>query len=262
MVCLVINSPKMKAVEALADRLISLNSKLKDIFGSRIESISFSTNTKNTNVIMGDNYSLIWGKETIDDIMKVGGRELKFSISPLSFYQVNPIQVEKLYGTAIEYAGLTGKEEVWDLCCGIGTITLAMADHAKKVHGIEIVPEAIEDAIKNAKENNINNAKFICAPAEEYLAEHAEDISADVIVMDPPRKGMDEKALEVVARTSPSRIVYVSCDSATLARDLKYLCDRGYEIRKIRPVDMFSQTVHVETVVLMSRKDKESEGVF
>ncbi len=252
MVCLVINSPKMKAVEALANRLISLNSKLKDIFGSRIESISFSTNTKNTNVIMGDNYSLIWGKETIDDIMKVGGRELKFSISPLSFYQVNPIQVEKLYGTAIEYAGLTGKEEVWDLCCGIGTITLAMADHAKKVHGIEIVPEAIEDAIKNAKENNINNAKFICAPAEEYLAEHAEDISADVIVMDPPRKGMDEKALEVVARTSPSRIVYVSCDSATLARDLKYLCDRGYEIRKIRPVDMFSQTVHVETVCLLA----------
>ena len=240
MVCLVINVNKLPHSSELIDML-------KNIPG--MTSISVSLNQKNTNVIMGDNYEVLWGEPTIEDTL-LGQR---YSISPLSFYQVNPIQVEKLYGTAIEYASLTGSEEVWDLCCGIGTITLSMAGHALKVHGIEIVPQAIEDAKNNARLNHIENAEFICAPAEEYLPSHASEIRADVIVMDPPRKGMDEKALEVVVAASPSKIVYVSCDSATLSRDLKYLCSNGYQLERIRPVDMFPQTVHVETVVLMSK---------
>ena len=198
---------------------------------------------------------------SFEDIMNVGGKSLKFKISPLSFYQVNPIQVEKLYGTAIEFASLTGCEEVWDLCCGIGTITLAMANNASMVHGIEIVPQAIEDAKKNAVANGISNAEFICAPAEDYLPKHAATIKADVIVMDPPRKGMDEEALKVVVGAAPSKIVYVSCDSATLARDLKYLCSQGYELKRVRPCDMFCNTVHVETVVLLSKGDIDKESL-
>ena len=241
MVCIVINQNKLPYEKELIELLLKIKG---------IKSISYSVNNKNTNVIMGDNYHTIWGSDTISDTL-LG---LKFNISPLSFYQVNPVQVEKLYGKAIEYASLTGKEEVWDICCGIGTITLAMASKAKKVHGIEIVPQAIEDANNNAVENNIKNAEFICASAEEYLPQNADKIKADIIVMDPPRKGMDEKALEVVINANPERIVYVSCDSATLARDLKYLCERGYELSKLCATDMFANTIHVETVVLISKK--------
>ena len=240
MVCLVINANKLPAKDILIKKLEKI---------SGVSSISYSVNKKDTNVIMGDNYHTIWGKDRISDTL-LG---LTYNISPLSFYQVNPIQVEKLYGTAIDYASLSGNEEVWDLCCGIGTITLSMASKAKFVHGVEIVPQAIEDAKENALNNKIENAEFICAPAEEYLPQNADKIRADVIVMDPPRKGMDEKALEVVVGASPEKIVYVSCDSATLARDLKYLCENGYELKKVRAVDMFPQTVHVETVVLMSK---------
>ena len=254
MVCLVINGDDIPYKDRLAEELHNLG----------VDSISYSINKKNTNVIMGDNYHTIYGKEVISDRMSVrdpesgfrdnySDKSLSFNISPLSFYQVNPAQVEKLYGIALSYAGLSGNEEVWDLCCGIGTITLSMASKAKMVHGIEIVPQAIEDAKENMENNGITNAEFICAPAEDYLQEHKNEIKADVIVMDPPRKGMDERALEVVVDTAPKRIVYVSCDSATLARDLRYLCDRGYEIKRYRTCDMFPQTVHVETVALLSK---------
>ena len=254
MVCLVINGDKIPGIDALVDELKKLN----------VCSISYSVNKNNTNVIMGDNYHTVYGKDTISDVMHVrkpdGGFKdcyseegIRFNISPLSFYQVNPVQVEKLYGIAIDYAGLTGNEEVWDLCCGIGTITLSMAGMAKKVHGIEIVSQAIDDAKENMKNNHIENAEFICAPAEEYLTKHEDEIKADVIVMDPPRKGMEEEALRVVVNTAPDRIVYVSCDSATLARDLKYLCENGYELKKVRACDMFGQTYHVETIVSLSR---------
>ena len=221
-----------------------------------VVSIVINENRENTNVILGNKCVTVYGEDKIVDTLM----GIDFRISPLAFYQVNPLQTEKLYGTAIEFAGLTGVEEVWDICCGIGTISLCMAGTAKMVHGVEIVPQAIEDAKENAKANGIENAEFICAPAEEYLPEHVGDkefaIHADVIVMDPPRKGMDVKSLDAVITVAPSRIVYVSCDPATLARDLNYLCANGYEITKVRCVDMFPHTVHVETVVLMSR-DKE-----
>lgn len=243
MVCLVINAKKVPHSEELIGKLTKVTG---------MKSISLSVNEADTNVIMGDNFRVLWGSSTIEDTL-LG---LRFNISPLSFYQVNSVQVEKLYGTAIEYAGLSGTEEVWDLCCGIGTITLAMAPSAGSVHGIEIVPQAIEDAKENAGLNGITNAEFIAAAVEEYLPQNASKIRADVIVMDPPRKGMDEKALEVVVSAAPDRIVYVSCDSATLARDLKYLCANGYELKRVRPVDMFPQTVHVETCVLITRDKK------
>ena len=255
------------------NELINEISKVKGV-----KSISVNINNKNTNVIMGTETYTLWGSDRISDIL-LGKR---FEISPLSFYQVNPVQTEKLYSTAVEFAGLTGNEEVWDICCGIGTISLCMADKAGQVHGIEIVPEAIEDARKNAAANNIDNVDFICAAAEEYLPEYVDGklseegeeilictklqdspaqrltkdkdgIRANVVVLDPPRKGMDESALEAVTGMSPERIVYVSCDPATLARDLKYLCANGYELRRIRCTDMFPQTVHVETCCLLER---------
>ena len=214
-------------------------------------SICVSVNNEKTNVIMGGEIHVLWGSDTIKDVL-LG---MEFMISPLSFYHVNPVMVEKLYSTAIGYADLSGSEEVYDICCGIGTISLCMAGQAKIVHGLEIVPEAIADAKKNAALNNITNADFICAAAEEYLPKHKNEIKADVIILDPPRKGMDEAALEVVAGAAPSRIVYVSCDSATLARDLNYLTAHGYGIKRIRCVDMFPHTVHVETAVLLQRSD-------
>ena len=191
------------------------------------------------------------------------GDALTFKISPLSFYQVNPVQTEKLYSLALEYAGLTGKETVWDLYCGIGTISLFLAGKAKKVCGVEIIPQAIDDARENAKRNHIENAEFFVGKAEEVLPEFYkkatteassdEMLHPDVIVVDPPRKGCDDACLNTMLRMQPERIVYVSCDSATLARDLKILCDGGYEIRKVQGVDQFGMTVHVETVVLLSK---------
>ncbi|MCR4990769.1 MAG: 23S rRNA (uracil(1939)-C(5))-methyltransferase RlmD [Lachnospiraceae bacterium] len=249
MVCIVINGKNIPEKEKFVSSLTSLNAVLKNEYGSSIESISLSENTKDTNVIMGESFRTLWGKDTIED--KLMG--LTFSISPLSFYQVNPVQTEKLYSQALSYADIQEGEEVWDICCGIGTITLAMSKKARMVHGIEIVPEAIEDAVKNAKANGILNSEFICAPAEKYLPEHSDEIQADVIVMDPPRKGMDLSALSAILKVSPKKIVYVSCDSATLARDLKYLCENGYELKKYRPFDLFPNTIHVETVCLLSK---------
>ncbi len=248
MICLVINGDKIPDEDDVVSGLLEINGTLNQEYGSSIESVSYSINKEATNVIMGDNYHVIYGKGTIEDTLM----GLSFTISPLSFYQVNPLQTEKLYEEAIAYADIKENEEVWDICCGIGTITLAMAREAHRVHGIEIIPQAIEDARENAKRNGIDNAEFICAAAEEYLPSHADEIHADAIVMDPPRKGMDERALEAVLTVSPSRIVYVSCDSATLSRDLKFLCEHGYELKKIRPVDMFPQTIHCEVIALLN----------
>ena len=189
-----------------------------------------------------------------------------YHISPQSFYQVNPVQTEKLYSLALDYAGLTGKETVWDLYCGIGTISLFLAQKAGKVYGVEIIPQAIEDAKNNAALNGINNAEFFVGKAEEVLPafyEKKKDTDADmlhpdVIVVDPPRKGCDGVCLETMLKMQPERIVYVSCDSATLARDLKVLCEGGYELCKVRAVDQFGNTTHVETVVLLSHKKPDS----
>ena len=228
-------------------------------------SVSVSINTERTNVIMGKEIHTIWGSDTITDKIRVRdtgkvdmpytGEELTFSISPLSFYQVNPMQTEKLYSLALEYAGLTGKESVWDLYCGIGTISLFMALRAKEVYGVEIIPQAIDDARQNAVRNHIANAEFFVGKAEEVLPAvyEKEESHPDVIVVDPPRKGCDEKCLDTMLKMAPSRIVYVSCDSATLARDLKLLCAGGYRLERVRPVDQFAHTVHVETVCLLSK---------
>lgn len=231
--------------------------------------ISVSINREKTNVIMGKEIYTLWGRDTISDTIHVRdmtkpgypftGKELTFHISPLSFYQVNPVQTEKLYSLALEYAGLTGQETVWDLYCGIGTISLFLADSAKKVCGVEIIPQAIEDARENAERNGITNAEFFVGKAEEVLPKFYEEMNSnmrhpDVIVVDPPRKGCDEACLDTMLKMQPKRIVYVSCDSATLARDLRILCDGGYEVTRIRGVDQFGMTVHVETVVLLSQQ--------
>ncbi len=248
MVCLVIKHTGKPSQGEFLPGQGELIGKLSAIPGVR--SVCVSVNNGYTNVIMGQEIHTLWGSDTIKDTLL--GKS--FAISPLSFYQVNPVQTEKLYRTAIEFANLSGSEEVWDICCGIGTISICMADSARMVHGLEIVPEAIEDAKQNAALNGITNADFVCAAAEEYLPAHKNEIKADVFVLDPPRKGMDEAALSIIADASPDRIVYVSCDSATLARDLQYLRSRGYELIRIRCVDMFPQTVHVESVVLLTRQ--------
>ena len=185
-----------------------------------------------------------------------------FGISPLSFYQVNPRQTEKLYSLALDCAGLTGNETVWDLYCGVGTISLFMARHAKQVYGVEIIPEAIENARQNASRNGIENAAFYVGKAEQVLPDYVENLKAqgkdpqiDVICVDPPRKGCDDVCIQTMLEIAPKRIVYVSCDPATLARDLKKLAEGGYRLDYVQPVDQFAHTVHVETVVLMSRKD-------
>ena len=250
MVCLVINGKKLPKAERLIEKLIQIEG---------MTSITISPNTRRDNVIMGDSYEVLWGQGYITDYIG----NVKYQISPLSFYQVNPVQTEKLYGLALEYADLKGDETVWDLYCGIGTISLFLAQKAKQVYGVEIVPQAIDDAKENAKINAVDNAEFFVGKAEEVLPEYyaeyerehnGETAHADVIVVDPPRKGCDETLLETIVKMQPEKVVYVSCDSATLARDLKYLCANGYEIRMCRGVDQFPQSVHVETVVLLSQQ--------
>ena len=212
-------------------------------------SISYSVNQERTNVIMGKEIVNLYGPGFITDYIG----NVKYQISPLSFYQVNPVQTERLYGTALEYAGLTGNETVWDLYCGIGTISLFLAQKAKKVYGVEIVPQAIEDARRNAEINGIKNAEFFVGKAEEVLPEQFEKnhVHADVIVVDPPRKGCDTVCLDTILKMRPERVVYVSCDSATLARDLRYLADGGYMVERGRCCDMFPGTVHVESVIMI-----------
>lgn len=264
MVCLVINGKELPAEERLVEKLTSLQFAGREKENGlppgrsviKIASICININTEKTNVILGKEIRVVWGSGKIHDTL--GG--ITFSISPLSFYQVNPMQTEKLYALALDYAGLTGKETVWDLYCGIGTISLMMAKRAKQVYGVEVIPEAIEDARENARENRISNVQFYVGKAEEVLpafyrgTETAGQISRpDVVVVDPPRKGCDKKCLETMIAMRPERIVYVSCDSATLARDLRVLCDGGYTLKRARAVDQFGHSVHVECVVLMSK---------
>ena len=241
MVCLILNGSSFAAEQELADRLF------EKVPG--MTSFSVNSNTERTNVIMGSKTRTIRGKDRIEDT--IGG--LVFTISPQSFYQVNPVQTENIYSQALSYAGLTGNETVWDLYCGIGTISLFLARQAKQVYGVEIVPQAIDDARQNAVRNGIDNAKFYVGKAEEVLPHlyETEGIFADVIVVDPPRKGCDEECLNTILKMRPKRLVYVSCDSATLARDLKYLCSQGYELKCGRAFDNFPMGGHVETVCLL-----------
>ena len=243
MVCLILNGNKLPKEEQLVKSLCEIPG---------MTSITINVNKKHSNVILGEEIRLLWGQEYITD--RIG--DISYQISPLSFYQVNPMQTQKLYAKALEYADLHGEETVWDLYCGIGTISLFLAQKAKFVRGVEIVPAAIENAKENAKLNGLENTEFFVGKAEEVLPREYKKngVYADVIVVDPPRKGCDETLLETMVEMNPDRIVYVSCDSATLARDLKYLCERGYELRKVCPVDQFGMTVHVETVVLLSHK--------
>ena len=251
MVCLIINGKLLPKAEKLIERLQTIKG---------MTSISLNVNTKRNNVILGEEIQGLWGQAYISDYIG----NIKFEISPLSFYQVNPVQTEKLYATALEYAELTGKETVWDLYCGIGTISLFLAQKAKQVYGVEIVPPAIEDAKRNARINQIENAEFYVGKAEEVLPEkyEKEGIRADVIVVDPPRKGCEPVVLETMLQMKPERIVYVSCDSATLARDLKILCQDDYQVEKVAVCDMFGNTVHVETVVLLGRKKSTEDMVY
>ena len=243
MVCLILNGDKIPAEKALVDSLCEI---------PEMTSITINVNKKRNNVILGDQLRLLWGQSYITD--SIGN--ISYQISPLSFFQVNPIQTEKLYRKALEYAGLTGNETVWDLYCGIGTISLFLAQKAKFVCGVEIVPQAIDNARENAKLNGIENVEFFVGKAEEVLPREYEKngVYADVIVVDPPRKGCDEVLLNTILKMKPERVVYVSCDSATLARDLKILCEEKYELMKWQAFDQFSHTTHVETVVLLSQQ--------
>lgn len=279
MVCLVVNGKQLPAEEKLTEALLNIpfTSAGGNGQNQRITSISISINREKSNVIMGKDIRVLWGSRCIQDTLC----GLTFNISPLSFYQVNPYQTEKLYGVALEYAELTGKETVWDLYCGIGTISLCMAKKAQQVYGVEVVPQAIEDARENARMNQIGNVEFYEGKAEEVLpafyaqAGQGEQLSGkegnakesgggdklhpNVIVVDPPRKGCDEKCLETMLRMKPEKIVYVSCDSATLARDLRVLCDGGYELQRVRGVDQFGGTVHVECACQLVRQSMNSD---
>lgn len=261
MVCLV--TKKMLRKEA-ADGLVKAIQKLK----LNVASLVVNINKEDTNVILGKECITLYGRPYIEDYIG----DIKFQISPLSFYQVNPKQTEVLYNKALEFAGLKGNESVWDMYCGIGTISLFLAKKAGKVYGVEIVPQAIEDAKNNAKINNIDNAEFFVGKAEEVVpafykkqtgvqsdkdstdSKEYDMTRPDVVVVDPPRKGCDKKLLDTIVSMTPDRIVYVSCDSATLARDLKLLVEYGYKVEKVQPVDQFGNTVHVETVVLLSQQ--------
>ena len=245
MVCLIVNgtAKQLKNINKLVD-------KLKEIEG--MTSIIVNTNTDKTNKILGLHCETVWGQDYIEDYIG----DIKYQIGPLSFYQVNPQQTKVLYSKALEYADLKGQELVWDLYCGIGTISLFLAQKAKQVYGVEIIKEAIDDARRNATLNHMDNVEFFVGKAEEIVPAQYEKtgIHPDVIVVDPPRKGCDATLLNTMLDMAPERIVYVSCDPATLARDLKILCAEKYTLEKVAVVDQFSHSVHVETVVLLSHK--------
>ena len=247
MVCLIINGTKLPHADVLVERLRQIDG---------MTSISININQEKTNRILGDTCKTLWGQDYITDYIG----DVKYQISPLSFYQVNPVQTKKLYDKALEYANLQGGETVWDLYCGIGTISLFLSKKAAKVYGVEIVPQAIADAKVNAQINGIENVQFFVGKAEEVLpAEYKEHgVYADVIVVDPPRKGCDETLLQTIADMQPKRMVYVSCDPATLARDVKRMGELGYQVKKVAVVDQFCQGGHVETVVLLSHKKPDS----
>jgi len=243
LVCVLVNGDKLPK----EDRLVTL---LRDAC-PKCTGIVLGTNTKKGNVILGDRYRTLWGSDRLEDTLC--GKTFRLSVP--SFYQVNRVQAERLYAKAIEFAGLTGQETVLDLYCGAGTITLALSDHAKKVLGAEIVPEAIDDARENAARNGVKNAEFFCGDASDVAKKLArENLRPDVITVDPPRKGLAADVVESIAEMQPGRVVYVSCDSATMARDVKRLADLGYTAQRACAVDMFPRADHVETVVLLSHK--------
>ena len=220
--------------------------------------IVLGVNEKHNNVILGDSYRTLWGEDFLSDTLC----GLTFRLSVPSFYQVNPAQTEVLYGKALEFAGLTGAETVLDLYCGIGTISLVMARKAGMVWGAEVVPQAVDDAIANARRNHIENARFLCADAGEaarYL--EGEGVRPDVVCVDPPRKGLAEDVVDTIADMGPERVVYVSCDPGTLGRDVKRFAGRGYTLKKAVAVDMFPRTAHVETVVLLSKGEVDSKKI-
>lgn len=275
LVCLIINGKSLPKTDVLAKKLkdavkcysgkdekdrsdgavtTARKAKVCDKQQLTLKGVCLNVNREKTNVILGQEVIPVWGDTYITDYIG----EVSFRISPLSFYQVNPKQTKVLYEKALEFAELTGNEIVWDLYCGIGTISLFLAKKAKRVYGVEIVPQAIEDAKQNALRNGIDNAEFFVGAAEEVLPEKYREsggsMRADVIVVDPPRKGCEEALLQTIVDMGPKRVVYVSCDPATLARDVKYLEEKGYRLVKAQPVDMFPMTVHVETVVLLSLK--------
>lgn len=242
LVCVLVNGDKLPK----EDRLVTL---LRDAC-PKCTGIVLGTNTKKGNVILGDRYRTLWGSDRLEDTLC--GKTFRLSVP--SFYQVNRVQAERLYAKAIEFAGLTGQETVLDLYCGAGTITLALSDHAKKVLGAEIVPEAIDDARENAARNGVKNAEFFCGDASDVAKKLArENLRPDVITVDPPRKGLAADVVESIAEMQPQRVVYVSCDSATMARDVKRLADLGYTAQRACAVDMFPRADHVETVCLLSK---------
>lgn len=250
LVCVLVNGDKLPK----EDRLVTL---LRDAC-PKCTGIVLGTNTKKGNVILGDCYRTLWGSDRLEDTLC--GKTFRLSVP--SFYQVNRVQAERLYAKAIEFAGLTGQETVLDLYCGAGTITLALSDHAKKVLGAEIVPEAIDDARENAARNGVKNVEFFCGDASDVAKKLArENLRPDVITVDPPRKGLAADVVESIAEMQPGRVVYVSCDSATMARDVKRLADLGYTAQRACAVDMFPRADHVETVVLLSKGEIDSKKV-
>ena len=250
LVCVLVNGDKLPK----EDRLVTL---LRDAC-PKCTGIVLGTNTKKGNVILGDRYRTLWGSDRLEDTLC--GKTFRLSVP--SFYQVNRVQAERLYAKAIEFAGLTGQETVLDLYCGAGTITLALSDHAKKVLGAEIVPEAIDDARENAARNGVKNAEFFCGDASDVAKKLArENLRPDVITVDPPRKGLAADVVESIAEMQPGRVVYVSCDSATMARDVKRLADLGYTAHRACAVDMFPRADHVETVVLLSKGEVDSKKI-
>lgn len=243
MVVLVTNGEKLPHKEEFVDLMV------KNIPG--IKSVIQNINSKKTNVILGLESKTLWGEDTISDYIG----DFRFNISPLSFFQVNPTQTEVLYGKALEYANLTGNEEVFDAYCGTGTITLFLSQKAKKVYGVEIIPQAIDNAWINAKENKVENVEFFVGESEVVIPDLINNgVKADVVVVDPPRKGCDKKLLDAITNIDAKKIVYVSCDPSTLGRDLAILEENGYKTLEVQPVDMFPNTSHIETVALIRRK--------
>lgn len=243
MVVLVTNGEKLPHKEEFVDLMV------KNIPG--IKSVIQNINSKKTNVILGLESKTLWGEDTISDYIG----DFRFNISPLSFFQVNPTQTEVLYGKALEYANLTGNEEVFDAYCGTGTITLFLSQKAKKVYGVEIIPQAIDNAWINAKENKVDNVEFFVGESEVVIPDLInKGVKADVVVVDPPRKGCDKKLLDAITNIDAKKIVYVSCDPSTLGRDLQLLEENGYKTLEVQPVDMFPNTSHVENVAKLIKK--------
>lgn len=264
MVCIIINGKKLPADSG--NELIEVLQRAVERYNEgedkvSLESVAININREKTNRILGDTCVTLHGKSYINDFIG----DVQFCISPMSFYQVNPAQTKVLYDKAVEYADLSGNEVVWDMYCGIGTISLSLAKKAGKVYGVEIVPQAIEDAKVNAKINNLTNTEFFCGKAEEVVpafyrgeigggqADAGSGKHPDVIVVDPPRKGCDSVLLDTIHAMAPKRLVYVSCDPATLARDVKILAEKGFKLEKVAVVDQFGHSGHVESVALLSR---------